>query len=107
MNSTAPLTPIEERAAPIEERAALIRVRGLVQGVGFRPTLWRLARRHGLRGWVANDGQGVRMHVCGAAAALEQFVLDLPGESPPLARIDRIEREPARAHRRGSGRGRL
>ena len=97
MNSTAPLTPIEERAAPIEERAALIRVRGLVQGVGFRPTLWRLARRHGLRGWVANDGQGVRMHVCGAAAALEQFVLDLPGESPPLARIDRIEREPADA----------
>jgi hydrogenase maturation protein HypF len=95
MHSTAPL-------APIEERAALIRVRGLVQGVGFRPTLWRLARRHGLRGWVANDGQGVHMHVCGAAAALEQFVLDLPGESPPLARIDRIEREVADALPPGS-----
>ena len=90
MNSTAPL-------AAIEERAELIRVRGLVQGVGFRPTLWRLARRHGLRGWVANDGQGVRMHLCGAAAALEQFVRELPAESPPLARIDRIEREPAAA----------
>ena len=88
MNSTAPL-------AAIEERAEMIRVRGLVQGVGFRPTLWRLARHHGLRGWVANDGQGVRLHVCGTSAALEQFLLDLPGASPPLARIDRIEREPA------------
>lgn len=77
------------------ETAALIRVRGLVQGVGFRPTLWRLAQRHGLRGWVANDGQGVRIHVCGPAAAVDEFVLDLPGESPRLARIDRIEREPA------------
>lgn len=77
------------------ETAELIRVRGLVQGVGFRPTLWRLAHRHGLRGWVANDGQGVRIHVCGPASAVEGFVLDLSGESPPLARIDRIERESA------------
>ena len=77
------------------ETAELIRVRGLVQGVGFRPTMWRLARRHGLRGWVANDGQGVRMHVCGSAAAVEEFVQNLTGESPPLARIDHIEREPA------------
>jgi hydrogenase maturation protein HypF len=81
----------------VNETATLIRVRGLVQGVGFRPTMWRLAQRHGLRGWVANDGQGVRIHVCGPAAAVEEFVLDLPGESPPLARIDRIEREPAAA----------
>ena len=80
----------------MNETAELIRVRGLVQGVGFRPTMWRLAHRHGLRGWVANDGQGVRIHVCGPVAAVEEFVLELPGESPPLARIDRIEREPAR-----------
>lgn len=79
----------------MSESAALIRVRGLVQGVGFRPTMWRLAQRHGLRGWVANDGDGVRMHVCGPVAAVEGFVLDLPGESPPLARIDHIDREPA------------
>ena len=77
------------------ETAELIRVRGLVQGVGFRPTMWRLAHRHGLRGWVANDGHGVRIHVCGPKAAVEEFVLALPGESPPLARIDRIEREAA------------
>jgi hydrogenase maturation protein HypF len=79
----------------MNETATLIRVRGLVQGVGFRPTMWRLAHRHGLRGWVANDGDGVRMHICGPAAAVEEFVLDLPGESPPLARIDHIDREPA------------
>jgi hydrogenase maturation protein HypF len=79
----------------MNETAELIRVRGLVQGVGFRPTMWRLAHRHGLRGWVANDGQGVRIHICGPAAAVEEFVLDLSDESPPLARIDHIEREPA------------
>jgi hydrogenase maturation protein HypF len=79
----------------MSDMAALIRVRGLVQGVGFRPTMWRLARRLGLRGWVANDGDGVRIHVCGPASAVEDFVLELPGESPPLARIDRIELEPA------------
>ncbi len=82
-------------AIDVDDRAELIRVRGLVQGVGFRPTMWRLARRHGLRGWVGNDGQGVRLHVCGSAAAVDEFVLDLAREAPPLARIDRIEREPA------------
>jgi len=51
------------------DSAELIRVRGLVQGVGFRPTVWRLARRHGLRGWVANDGDGVSIRVRGRAAA--------------------------------------
>ena len=79
----------------MSELSEMIRVCGLVQGVGFRPTAWRLARRHGLRGWVANDGLGVRIHVCGPTAAVDGFVLDLAGEPPPLARIERIEREPA------------
>jgi hydrogenase maturation protein HypF len=81
----------------VNETAELIRVRGLVQGVGFRPTMWRLAHRHGLRGWVANDGQGVRIHICGPVSAVEEFVLQMSDESPPLARIDHIEREPALA----------
>jgi acylphosphatase len=73
----------------------IVRVRGLVQGVGFRPTVWRLARRHGLRGWVNNDGDGVMAHVCGASSDIAAFVEDLARGAPPLARIDSIEREAA------------
>lgn len=77
------------------ERAELIRLRGLVQGVGMRPTIWRLAQRHHLRGKVWNDGGGVGIHACGAAADLEAFKLALVREAPPLARLDAIEPEPA------------
>ncbi|MDQ3269268.1 MAG: carbamoyltransferase HypF [Pseudomonadota bacterium] len=80
-----------------EELAALVKVHGLVQGVGFRPNVWRLARQHRLRGWVGNDGDGVSMHVCGRADDLEAFVDALRDDAPPLARIDRIVREPAAA----------
>ncbi len=73
----------------------LVRVHGVVQGVGFRPAVWRLARLHGLRGWVSNDGAGVTAHVCGPASAIEAFVEDVAQDAPPLARIDHIEREPA------------
>lgn len=83
---------IETAGRETTERAELIRVRGLVQGVGFRPTVWRLARRHGLRGWVANDGHGVSIHVCGAAASVESFVQALSVEAPPLARVEHVER---------------
>ena len=84
------VTPTAELEAT--ERAELIRVRGLVQGVGFRPTVWRLARRHGLRGWVANDGRGVSIHVCGAAEGVDAFVQALSVEAPPLARVEQVER---------------
>ena len=75
-----------------DERAEFIRVRGLVQGVGFRPTVWRLAQRHQLRGWVANDGRGVSIHVCGAAGSLDAFVAALRTDAPPLARVEQVER---------------
>ncbi len=70
-------------------------MRGLVQGVGFRPNVWRLAHRYGLRGWVANDGQGVSIHACGSSAAVDDFVRALSHEAPQLARIDAIERTAA------------
>lgn len=73
------------------DRAQQIRVTGQVQGVGFRPTVWRLAQRHGLRGTVCNDGRGVAIHVCGPADALARFVSELRREAPPLARLDRID----------------
>ena len=71
----------------------LIRIRGLVQGVGFRPYVWRLANELGLAGWVRNDGDGVTVAVDGEK--LPEFVRRLPLEIPPLARIDGITGEPA------------
>jgi len=68
-------------------------VTGQVQGVGFRPYVYRLATDLGLSGSVANDPKGVTIEVEGAAAAVEAFVKRLPAEVPPLARIDSISRE--------------
>ena len=80
-----------------------IRVRGLVQGVGFRPTVWRLAQRFGLSGEVLNDGEGVLIRAWGPAAALAEFELALSAEAPPLARIDAIECTPLAAAFDGAG----
>jgi hydrogenase maturation protein HypF len=78
--------------------AELIRVRGLVQGVGLRPTVWRLARDCGLTGSVCNDGAGVLIHAQAATrAALDQFCAQLRAQCPPLARIETVERSPDRA----------
>lgn len=71
-----------------------IRVRGLVQGVGFRPTVWRLARDCDLVGEVCNDAEGVLIHVWGECADRERFCVELRAQCPPLARIDALEREP-------------
>jgi len=73
----------------LEGRA--IRVRGLVQGVGFRPHVWRLARVLGLVGHVANDGEGVAIIAWGSLAQLAEFATRLTTEAPPLARIDAME----------------
>jgi hydrogenase maturation protein HypF len=79
-------------AADGSEIGEMIRVRGLVQGVGFRPAVWRLAQARGLRGSVANDGEGVSIHIGGLPAALADFVVSLLAEPPPLSRIERVER---------------
>jgi hydrogenase maturation protein HypF len=70
-----------------------IRVRGLVQGVGFRPYVWRLANELGLNGWVRNDGAGVTVAVDGEK--VPEFIARLAKEAPRLARIDAIESAPA------------
>jgi hydrogenase maturation protein HypF len=80
---------------PTGEIGEMVRVRGLVQGVGFRPTVWRLAQAHGLRGSVANDGEGVTIHIGGPPTAIAEFVDSLLAGPPPLARIERVERSPA------------
>ncbi|MDP3440201.1 MAG: acylphosphatase, partial [Azonexus sp.] len=70
----------------------LIRVRGLVQGVGFRPYVWQLAHELGLSGWVRNDGGGVSIAISGGN--VDRFIARLPAEQPKLARIDSIEVDP-------------
>jgi len=70
-----------------------IRVRGIVQGVGFRPTVYRLATERGLAGWVKNDAEGVLLELEGPAARVDDFVQTLRGHPPPLARITAIECE--------------
>lgn len=92
MNISAP-----ERQASLPDNPALpssevIRVSGIVQGVGFRPTVWRLANDAGLTGKVLNDGQGVLIHVWGTGPAIDGFVAKLTTQAPPLARIDHIKR---------------
>jgi hydrogenase maturation protein HypF len=71
-------------------RAKVI-VRGVVQGVGFRPFIHRLATEHHLTGWVLNSTEGVVIEVEGAQAAVESFLTDLPAKRPPLAVIERLE----------------
>jgi hydrogenase maturation protein HypF len=77
--------------------AESIRVTGIVQGVGFRPTVYRLAIAQGLRGSVCNEGSGVQIVVAGNASQIHAFVQALKVGAPPLARIDAIEREPCDA----------
>src|SRR5580693_5943271 len=67
------------------------RVRGTVQGVGFRPYVYRLAGELGLAGWVLNDAHGVLLEVEGDGAAVDAFVARLGAEAPPLAVVERVE----------------
>jgi hydrogenase maturation protein HypF len=67
-----------------------IRVTGVVQGVGFRPFVYGLARRHGLAGFVLNDGEGVVIEAEGEADAIAAFISALRGEAPPLARVEDV-----------------
>lgn len=68
-----------------------IRVRGTVQGVGFRPTVWRLACDEGLVGEVFNDGFGVLIRTTGNSVAISQFLTRLHSEAPPLSQIEDVE----------------
>ena len=71
-------------------RRARARVEGVVQGVGFRPYVYRLARELELAGWVLNDAHGVLLEVEGGASAVEQFLARLAPEAPPLAIVERV-----------------
>jgi hydrogenase maturation protein HypF len=73
--------------------AVRIRVAGVVQGVGFRPFVWRLARELSLAGWVRNDAAGVEIHCEGER--IDEFAARLKTDAPPLARVDAVTVEAA------------
>ncbi len=83
------------RPPPATPAAADVRISGVVQGVGFRPFLHRLALRHGLNGFVRNDSGGVEARLEGPDAAIDAFLTEMAAEAPPLARIDALRAVPA------------
>jgi hydrogenase maturation protein HypF len=68
-----------------------IRVRGRVQGVGFRPAVWRFARELGLAGEVLNDAAGVLVRVGGSRSRIDELIDRIKREPPPLARVESVE----------------
>ena len=71
-----------------------IEIRGIVQGVGFRPWVYRLARQNGLAGRVSNDSRGVTIDAFGPGRALEAFLDSLSASPPPASRIREVEWRP-------------
>ena len=72
-------------------RRTRVRVQGTVQGVGFRPYVYRLAGELGLSGFVLNDSSGVLLEVEGDGAAVAEFLVRLDRDAPPLAVLERVE----------------
>jgi hydrogenase maturation protein HypF len=77
----------------LDRIARRIRVTGIVQGVGFRPFVWRLAQELKLAGWVRNDAEGVEIVSEGAPDQIDTLLHRLRSEAPPLARVDTVHAE--------------
>lgn len=93
-DSRAAATESRAGGVPPPPAALSIRVEGIVQGVGFRPYVDRLARSHRLAGWVRNRSGDVEIHVEGEPRKVEAFRDGLTRALPPLARIDLMEAVP-------------
>jgi len=74
----------------LSEKSLQIIVTGLVQGVGFRPFVFRIASRFGLTGWVKNTNENVIINVNGSLRNISGFLLSLKDEAPPAAMINDI-----------------
>lgn len=73
-----------------------ILVKGVVQGVGFRPHIYKLASAYSLSGWVKNDAAGVTIEAEGPPASLAGFIRDIALKKPPAARVDSVSPSPVR-----------
>ncbi len=82
---------VEQNTLHDNLRALRITVHGIVQGVGFRPFVYRLANEHQLAGTIANNGDGVVIEIQGAAALLDRFTHELQHNAPPIARITSLD----------------
>jgi hydrogenase maturation protein HypF len=82
---------VSSTSAPPAVRRVRVRVTGVVQGVGFRPYVYRLAGELDLSGWVLNDAQGVLLEVEGGPGAVAEFLARLAPEAPTLAVIDSVQ----------------
>lgn len=82
-----------DHASPTPAARRRLTVTGAVQGVGFRPFVYRIAREHGLTGGVRNAPEGVVIEVQGPPGAVAAFEADLPGKLPPLASIVSCDRQ--------------
>ncbi len=82
-----------DKTQPEGEKAVRrqIRVRGVVQGVGFRPFVYRLAQEEHLSGFIGNDTDGVLIEIEGPSASLDAFIGRLLSEAPPLSRVDSLD----------------
>ncbi len=81
----------------MNDRRIRAEIRGIVQGVGFRPFLHRLTERFKLSGWARNTGSGVELELEGRSEDLEAFLQALQSEAPPLARIRDVKWTPLSA----------
>ena len=85
-------------AAPVFASHGIVRtrltIRGVVQGVGFRPFVYKLARSHALTGYVLNTGAGIAAEVEGPPSQIEKFLFALRAETPPMARIADLQAAP-------------
>ncbi|MEA2334194.1 MAG: hydrogenase maturation protein HypF, partial [Solirubrobacteraceae bacterium] len=84
-------------AATVEICRVRARVGGTVQGVGFRPFVYRLARDLALGGWVRNDERGVELEVEGARDAVGAFLTRLRPQAPPRANVADVSGQPLQA----------
>jgi hydrogenase maturation protein HypF len=99
-------TAADRRAVDVagtsDRRRIRVRVEGTVQGVGFRPYVYRLASELGLAGHVLNDSRGVLVEVEADPERVERFLRRLPAEAPPLARVEQVSAHELPARGQGS-----
>ena len=82
---------------PSATRSVRVAIRGVVQGVGFRPFVYRLAIEHGIRGWVHNGDAGVEIHAEGTRNSLESFVAAVRSSPPSAAGLRSLRCNPRSA----------